>query len=172
MPPDWRDLALVMALAAWSAAAGLQLGGGAAPASSAAGTLRSYRVYFLGAGGLVPVQRTAPRPLTVEQAAAAAFQALCDGPPPGVTSAVRPHCRVQRAWRAGDTLHVQMQPPDWDFVPGVPAANAWDDQMEMTAAQFPGIRRLQFWTGGHRRPGGPMPVDGKPNYLRLAGPKP
>lgn len=165
----WRPRVLALALALWGLAAGC---GGRPPAwpAAAAGYTR-YRVYFLDAAmrRLVPVERRSRQPLRLEQAVAAAFQDLCAGPPPGLASAVRPGCRVMRVWRQGDLLHLRMQPSDWDFVPGVPAANAWDDQVEMTAAQFPGVHRLQFWAGGRTRPGGPMPVDGRPGYLPLNG---
>lgn len=167
-----RAWALVLTVALWGLAAGYGAGPGLRTLqASAAGALRQYRVYFLDRSGarLVPVARTSGRALTPLEAAGAAFQALCNGPPPGLDSAVRRGCRVQRVWRSGQTLHLEMHPEDFDFVPGVPAANAWDDQVEMTAAQFPGIRRLQFWAAGRPRPGGPLPVDGRPNWLTVAG---
>lgn len=131
--------------------------------------------YFLSPDGLVAVPLRGPAPADEGAAARLAFQALCSGPAalgrPRLFSAVPLGCRVHRAWREGDTLHVAFS-PGFDVVRGVPAANAWDDQMEMTAAQFPGIRHLQFWVDG-RKLGGrgmPMPVDGRPNALRLAPP--
>ncbi len=173
--PGWRDAGLVAVLALLSVVLGWCSAGTARLVRTTAEAITGqnrYVVYFLRGRRLVPVTHTSPRPLSAEQAVRAAFQALCQGPPPGLDSAVRPGCRVLRVWRTGSTLNLQMQPEDWDFVPGVPAANAWDDQVEMTVAQFPDVRQVQFWIDSHRRPGGPIPVDGRPNWLSIGTPVP
>lgn len=166
VPPVGAYLLLAVSLAG-AAAGGWWLGGqvGLEPKPPVA--------YFLSPEGLVAVPLRNRRPAAEGEAARLAFQALCDGPGalgrPRLFSAVPLGCKVHRAWREGEILHVAFS-PGFDAVPGVPAANAWDDQMEMTAAQFPGTRRLQFWVDGRKLAGPhmPMPVDGRPNWLRLA----
>lgn len=140
-----------------------------APAQ-APGPLRSVGVaYFYHKGDklLEPVAFRLEEAVPPDLLAANAFDRLCEGPPPGLpdlVTAIPDGCRVEQVWLERDTLHVRFA-PDSRVVP--PQPGLMMDQLEMTAAQIPGVKRLELWAGPQRWQAGPLGVDGRPDYVKL-----
>lgn len=154
---------------------------GALPAAGQPREQSVFLAYFANPqdGTLESQAVLAPAPLAPAQGLALALRALCQGPTPemqrlGITSAVPTGCRINQVVIQDGRLQLDASR---DFYAVKPEEiQMWQDQIEMTAAQVPGIRQVVFRAGGRplsatelRRLGltGPLPVDGRPSHLRI-----